>query len=271
MTEIKVGIIGGTGLDQDSSILQEKKEVTVETTPYGDPSDLQIISGKIHGIEVYILGRHGKNHNINPSNVNYRANLWTLKGLGCTHILVTTACGSLKEELAPGDFGILDQYIDRTVIRQRTFYTVSHIPQGKPINETMQKILVESCTELGFKFHPKITTVTIEGPRFSTLAESRLYKSWGADIVNMTTVPEVQLSAELGLIYGALALVTDYDCWHESETESVSVELVSNRLRELGERAKNVIVLAIKKIGQHDWKDVLARKQNEAQAAIMCR
>jgi len=267
--KLKIGIIGGTGLDRDSSIIKDLKLVSVDTTPYGSPSDGQVICGTIEGVDVMIMGRHGSKHDINPSDVNYRANLWTLRQLGATHVLVTTACGSLKLELSPGDFAVVDQYIDRTCLRKRTFYKVSHIPQVRTFEPKVQQILEDSCAELGLKCHPKVTTVTIEGPRFSTLAESRLYKSWGADIVNMTTVPEAQLAAELGLIYGALALVTDYDCWHESDDESVSVDLVMNRLKQLSERAKQVIVLSVKKIKETDWTAVWVRKQSEAKCAVM--
>jgi len=266
---LKIGILGGTGLDQDSTILKEKKTVKIELTPYGEPSDTEVISGTIAGVQVYIMGRHGRDHSVNPSNVNYRANLWSLKELGCTHILVTTACGSLKEEISPGDFVILDQYIDRTITRARSFYKVSHIPQAKPFDQKLQDVLVESCAELKYKCHPNATTVTIEGPRFSTLAESRLHHSWGCEIVNMTTVPEAQLAAELGLFYGALALVTDYDVWHQSSDESVNVELVMSRLKELGDRAKNVLVLAVEKISKIDWTNAWTDKQNEAKSAIM--
>ncbi|CAG2115836.1 unnamed protein product, partial [Medioppia subpectinata] len=181
----------------------------------------------------------------------------------------TTACGSLKLELTPGDFAVLDQYIDRTCLRSRTYYKVSHIPQGRPFDPKLQQLLEQSCAQLGFKCHPKVTTVTIEGPRFSTLAESKLHKSWGADIVNMTTVPEAQLAAELGLIYGALALVTDYDCWHDSDDESVNVELVMNRLKQLSEKAKQVLVLTVKKISETDWTALVDKKQRDAKSAIM--
>lgn len=266
---LKVGIIGGTGLDRDSSIIKDLKLTSVSTTPYGDPSDSQVVCGRIEGTEVVIMGRHGSKHDINPSDVNYRANLWTLKQLGCTHVLVTTACGSLRMEVAPGDFAVLDQYIDRTCLRARTFFKVSHIPQVRPFSPKLQQILEQSCAQLDYKCHRAVTTVTIEGPRFSTLAESRLYQSWGADIVNMTTVPEAQLAAELGLIYGALALVTDYDCWHESDSESVSVDLVMNRLKLLAERAKNVLVLAVKTISEIDWTQDLERKVSEAKTAVM--
>jgi len=174
MSAIKIGIIGGTGLDRDAEVLADKREVSLPATPYGPSADDTIIEGKVSGITVFLMGRHGKNHQVNPSNVNYRANIWVLKELGCTHLLVTTACGSLREELAPGDFGVLDQYIDRTSgKRANSFYTVAHIGQAKPFHPRMQAILEGVCKELKFKVHPKITCATIEGPRFSTLAESK--------------------------------------------------------------------------------------------------
>jgi len=185
-------------------------------------------------------------------------------------LLVTTACGSLREELAPGDFGILDQYIDRTSgKRPNTFFKVAHIGQAKPFHPRMQQILEESCLQLGFKVHKKITAVTIEGPRFSTLAESVLHRSWGCSIVNMTTVPEAQLAAEAGLIYGSLALVTDYDVWRESEDEHVSVQVVMKRLEELGARAKQVIVEAVNTIGSQDWSEDIEKNKQSVQIAIM--
>ena len=188
--KVVVGIIGGTGLDQDSSLLQDKRLVDLKETPYGWASDSQAISGQIEGVPVFILSRHGKNHDVNPSHVNYRANLWTLvKQLGCTHILATSACGSLKEEIAPGHVGILDQYIDRTCgVRERSFYKVCHVEQRNPINKTMQGFIEEACQEQGILYHKNLTCVAIEGPRFSSLAESRLHRSWGCDVVNMTSV-----------------------------------------------------------------------------------
>src|SRR6218665_1109041 len=156
--QIKIGIIGGTGLDQDSSILQERTMVKVPETPFGLPSDTELVHGKISGIECYILGRHGKNHDISPSNVNYRANLWTFKQLGCTHVLATTACGSLKEELVPGHLAVLDQYVDRTKIGAgRSYYKVAHIPQPQPFDRQVQQILVESAKEAGHVVHEKCT------------------------------------------------------------------------------------------------------------------
>lgn len=267
--KIKIGIIGGTGLDQDASILQDRKMLPVPETPYGSPSDPEVVHGKIDGIEVFILGRHGRKHDVSPSNVNYRANLWTFRQLGVTHVLATTACGSLKESIAPGDLAVIDQYIDRTNIRGgRSFYKVAHIAQPRPFEPALQEILVKSATEAGYKVHPSVTAVAIEGPRFSTLAESRLYQSWGADLVNMTLVPEVQLASELGFLYASLALITDYDCWHSDEL-SVSVDFVMNMLKTLSGKAKDVIVRAISKIKAVDWTEAIEKRQKAAKVAIM--
>ena len=268
--EIKIGIIGGTGLDQDSSILQDKKEVTLETTPFGDPSDKTIVSGKISGVTVYIMSRHGAKHNINPSNVNYRANIWSLKCLGVTHLLVTNAVGSLVKEIAPGTVAILDQYIDRTSgVRQCSFSSVAHIPQNFPFDRKLQTVLFDACKGIGITPPTKCTIIVMEGPRFSTLAESRLYHSWGAHCVGMTSVPEAQLAAEAGLLYASLALITDYDGWHEDDCEHVSVELVAKRMQGLGETAKKILAGAVDIIAQQDWTKDIEEKRAEAKAAIM--
>lgn len=265
-----VGIIGGTGIDQDTSLLQERTLVDLAETPYGPASDSQAISGKIAGLQVYIISRHGKNHDINPSNVNYRANLWTLvKQLNCTHILVTSACGSLKEAIKPGDVGILDQYIDRTCShRKRSFYKVCHIGQRKPINETLQGFIEETCKEENIPYHKDLTCVTIEGPRFSTLAESRLHRSWGCDVVNMTSVPEVALASELCVMYACIMLITDYDCWMD-DTEQVTANLVVERMKDLGAKARKIIPGVIRRIAAHDWSDQMEQKAREVDEAIM--
>lgn len=153
--------------------------------------------------------------------------------------------------------------------RETSFYAVSHIPQGHPYDPTLQRMLIESLEELKFAFHRDVTCVTIEGPRFSTLAESRLYRSWGAHIVNMTAVPEAPLAAELGLIYASLSLVTDYDCWHSDESEEVSVELVTERMKVLASKARQVLAAALVKISQHDWTTKIEKRLLSAQSAIM--
>lgn len=270
MSIYTVGIIGGTGLDQDSSLLKDKKLVDLVETPYGHASDLQAISGVIEGVQVYILSRHGKNHDVSPSHVNYRANLWTLvKQLGCTHIIVTSACGSLKEKIVPGHVGILSQYIDRTCcFRDRSFYKVCHVEQKEPIDRTMRKFIKEACEEANVVHHDDLTCVTIEGPRFSTLAESNMHRSWGCDVVNMTSVPEVPLACELGVFYGCILLITDYDCWREGE-ESVKADLVVERMKDLGAKARKIIPGIIKRIAAHDWRAQIEINKEAVKSSIM--
>ena len=196
-------------------------------TPYGIPSS-DLLTGEIDGIKVDILSRHGKDHTINPTNVNYRANVWSLKENGCTHVLAVTACGSLRKRISPGHFVFPDQFIDRTTNRKNTFYDeneVRHTPMGNPFNLQMRNCLIMSASKLGFKFHENGTVVTIEGPRFSSKAESKLFRSWNCDIINMSTVPEIILANELGLKYQSIAMSTDYDCWYETE-EEVSMEMI---------------------------------------------
>ncbi|XP_013398545.2 S-methyl-5'-thioadenosine phosphorylase-like, partial [Lingula anatina] len=222
MSNVKIGIIGGSGLD-NPDILEGRTEKSVNT-PFGKPSDV-LVEGKIKGVECVLLARHGRKHEIMPSNINFRANVHALKLEGCTHLVVTTACGSLQEHVKPGDMLFPDQFIDRTQKRVQTFYDgtceeykgVSHIPMHTPFCERTRKILIESTQQLGLLHHTTGTVLTIEGPRFSSKAESKLWKSWGADIINMTTVPEVVLAKEAGMSYAAVGMVTDYDSWHEDE------------------------------------------------------
>jgi len=242
----KVGIIGGSGLD-DPDILKEKKEINVDT-PYGKPSSPLTI-GKISGIDVVILARHGKKHDIMPTKVNFRANIFALKEQGCTHILATTACGSLREDIAPGDFVFPDQFIDFTKHRALTFFEdkVIHTPMAEPFSEKLRKVLIETAEELDIKCHNKGTVVTIEGPRFSTKAESQMFRKLGADVINMSTVPEVILAREMELEYQAIAMSTDYDCWKEGE-EPVTWEMIVERMKGNVEKVKKLILEAIPKI-----------------------
>lgn len=262
--QVIVGIIGGTGLDQDSGILRDKKLVDLQETPFGWASDRQAISGQIEGVQVYIVSRHGKDHSVNPSHVNYRANLWTLvKQLGCTHILATSACGSLRENLKPGHIGVLDQYFDRTKrYRESSFYKVCHVVQRKPINSTMQEFIKQACDQEHIVCHENLKVVTIEGPRFSTLFESELHRSWGLDLVNMTSVPEVPLATELGVFYATIMLITDYDCWREEE--QVNANLVVERMKDLGAKARRILPRIIGKIARHDW----SRQYTDNQLAL---
>lgn len=272
MPNVVVGIIGGTGLDQDSSLLKNKSLVDLKETPYGKASDTQAIAGEIEGVQVYILSRHGKSHDINPSHVNYRANLWTLvKQLGCTHVLVTSACGSLKEDIAPGHIGILDQYIDRTCgTRERSYFKVCHVEQRSPINKTMQNFIEQAAKEQGVTCHKNLTAVTIEGPRFSTFAESKLHRAWGCDVVNMTSVPEVALATELATFYACILLITDYDCWRENE-ESVNANLVVERMKELGAKARKIIPGVIKRLASFDWSEQTEASKKMLNDSIMVK
>ena len=244
LDDIKVGIIGGSGLE-DPAFIDDYSVETIET-PYGLPSS-DLVSGKIAGRPIFILSRHGKGHSINPTNVNYRANIWALKEQGCTHVLATTACGSLKDKIAPGHFVFPDQFIDRTTKRMSTYYDgseVQHVPMGAPFCEQISAVLQDQAGELGLTFHSTGTVVTIEGPRFSSKAESMIFKSWECDIINMSTVPEVMLARELGLCYQSIAMSTDYDCWHDSE-EEVSIEMVFAVMAENAEKVKSLILNTI--------------------------
>jgi len=217
---VKIGFIGGSGLDK-LNIFQDVKEIHA-TTPYGLPSS-SFFTGTTGNCEVFILSRHGRDHSIPPTQVNYRANIHALKALGCQYIFATTACGSLREDIHRGDFVILDQFIDLTRLRINTFF--DHFEPGKgghtamsdPFSEKLRSVLIEGCKELGLSHHPKGTMVTIEGPRFSTRAESNMLRIIGADVVNMSIATEVSLANEAGIPYAAVALSTDYDSWKHDE------------------------------------------------------
>lgn len=243
----KIGVIGGSGLD-DPKLLKDYEELTIKTK-YGNPSS-SIVTGTIKDVEVAILARHGREHSIHPSGVNYRANVWALKEIGCTHILATTAVGSLREEVHPGHLVFPNQFIDFTKKREYTFFDeekVIHTPMADPFSEILRNLLIDSAKKLGLKFHPKGTVVTIEGPRFSTRAESHMFRMIGADVINMSTVPEVSLAKELGIEYATVAMSTDYDCWKENE-EPVTFEMVMKTMKNNSENVKKLIVETIPKI-----------------------
>ena len=248
---MKIGIIGGSGLD-DPDILTDAKDVMVDT-PFGPPSDLLKV-GKINGVEVVLVSRHGRKHSINPSNVNYRANIYALKEQGCTHILAATAVGSLSEYIPPGTLVVLDQFIDRTTKREQTFHDVHkvcHIPMAHPFCPKLRHTLYQTGTELGLPMKSKGTVVTIEGPRFSSKAESLLFRSWNADVINMSTVPEVVLAREAGVCYASVAMSTDFDSWHDSESH-VTIEMVLSTMKKNAENVKKLLVEAIGKIVDED-------------------
>ena len=220
-----LGVIGGSGL-YDMEGLGDVAHVSVET-PYGAPSD-EIILGTLAGTRAAFLPRHGRGHRYLPSEVPYLANVYALKKLGCSFVLSVTAVGSLREEIAPGHVVVVDQFIDRTVARPRTFFgggVVGHVPFGDPVCPTLKDILLAAAQATTATVHARGTYVCIEGPTFSTKAESHLFRSWNAAVVGMTNLPEARLVREAGMSYATLAMVTDYDCWHDSE-EAVSVDAV---------------------------------------------
>ncbi len=241
----KVGIIGGSGLE-DPSILKQAETVELET-PFGEPSS-PLTTGKIGDTEVVILSRHGKKHTIPPTQVNNRANIYALKQLECDYILTTTACGSLREEIHRGDMVILDQFIDFTRLRKLTFFEsfkpgdMKHTPMADPFSKYIREKLIETAKELDLRYHPRGTVVTIEGPRFSTRAESNMFRAWGADVINMSTAPEAVLANELEIPYGTIAMSTDYDCWKTDE-EPVSWKEI---LEIFNQNVHNVLDLILK-------------------------
>lgn len=248
----KIGIIGGSGLD-DPKILQNPKQLDV-TTAYGAPSST-LQEGTIEGRQVVLLARHGKEHTIPPSQVNYRANIAALKQAGCTHILATTAVGSLREEIGRGDFVMLDQFIDFTRHRAITFYeefapgNAVHTAMAEPFSKELRAQLIESAHKLELPVHERGTVITIEGPRFSTKAESHMFRSWGADVINMTIAPETILANEAGLPYAAVAMSTDYDCWKEDE-EPVSWDEIVKVFTANAEKVTRLLVAVIARFGE---------------------
>jgi len=244
----RIGIIGGSGLYKIEGI-KEVKEVAVQT-PFGDPSDKFVI-GNLEGREVVFLPRHGVGHRISPTEINYRANIFGMKKLGVERIISVTACGSLKEEIKPLDFVVADQFIDRTNhAREMSFFgqgIVAHIVFAHPICRELSSAVYEAGGGLQLKMHQGGTYINMEGPAFSTLAESKLYRQWGIDIIGMTNMPEAKLAREAEICYSTLACVTDYDCWHP-EHESVTIDLVIQNLMKNVENAKKIISAIVKNL-----------------------
>jgi 5'-methylthioadenosine phosphorylase len=230
MPQAKIGVIGGSGLYHMAG-MTEVEEVKVQT-PFGDPSDA-IMVGKVAGVSMAFLPRHGRGHRISPTEIPARANIWALKSLGVEWVISVSAVGSLREHIAPRDLIIPDQLFDRTKSRVNSFYEggiVVHCTFAEPFCPTLSKLLLDSARELGdVKVHEGGTYVCMEGPLFSTKAESNVYRKWGMDIIGMTALPEAKLAREAELCYAVIACATDYDCWHETE-ESVTVEMVIGNL-----------------------------------------
>lgn len=237
-----IGIIGGSGLE-NPSILKSSQSKKV-TTRFGNPGS-SLVCGNSGGTDIVILSRHGTGHTIPPSQVNNRANILALSEEGCTHIISTTACGSLREEIERGDLIIPDQFIDFTKKREVTFFDefepgkMGHTQMADPFDENLRKLIISTAKDLHLRVHEKGTVITIEGPRFSTRAESNLFRTWGADIINMSVAPEAVLANELGIPYATIAMSTDYDSW-KSDEKPVSWEEV---LKVFEQNVHNVLLL----------------------------
>lgn len=241
MSERTVGVIGGSGLYEMEGL--ESVEEHEVTTTYGDPSD-KVVSGRIGETRMLFLPRHGRGHRFPPHQINYRANLLALKQLGAEQVISVSAVGSMKESIAPGDMVVVDQFIDRTRNRPSTFFedlgVVAHVELAEPVDAALANALYASAVEVGATVHRDATYVCIEGPQFSTRAESNLYRSWGVDVIGMTNLPEARLAREAELPYATLALATDYDCWHQGH-ESVTVEAVLEVMRKNIATAKAIL------------------------------
>ncbi|XP_051175414.1 S-methyl-5'-thioadenosine phosphorylase-like [Leptopilina boulardi] len=260
--KIKVGIIGGSGLDDPSHQLLKSchiiKRESVETD-FGLPSS-NLFQGTIAGVDCILLSRHGVGQIINPTGVNYRANIEALRSVGCTHIIATTACGSLIESIDRGNLVIPDSFIDRTIHRKGTLYDgtsrkyqgICHIPMEPSFDPDVANIFESAAKDLGIMIRKGGTVVTIEGPRYSSKAESNVFRSWGGHLINMSICPEVYLAKEAGILYGAIALATDYDCWHESEQVVCASDVLVVFKKNLS-RLIEIILKSVELIGQKNW------------------
>jgi len=255
MANNKLAIIGGSGL-YDVEEFKERELIKLDT-PWGKPSD-DILKTKYNNKEVYFLPRHGRGHFISPSNINFRANIDAFKQLGVTDIVSVSAVGSLKENLEPGKFVIVDQFIDRTFARKKTFFDediVAHVSMAHPTSNGLMNACEEAIKKENISYQREGTYVVMEGPQFSTLAESNLYRSWKADVIGMTNMPEAKLAREAEIRYASVSMVTDFDCWHPDH-ENVDVQAVIKVLLSNAEKAKSMIKNIIDNFENHiDPKD----------------
>jgi 5'-methylthioadenosine phosphorylase len=248
MTKTVLGIIGGSGV-YDIDGLENARWQRVES-PWGEPSD-ELLFGRLSGVDMVFLPRHGRGHVHSPTSINYRANIDALKRAGVTDVISVSACGSFREELSPGTFVIVDQFIDRTHAREKSFFGpgfVAHVSMAHPIDPKLASALYEAAQEEGIRCAKGGTYLAMEGPQFSTLAESNLYRSWGCSVIGMTAMPEAKLAREAELPYALVAMVTDYDCWHE-EHEHVTVDQVIRVLTANAENARRLIKRVAPKLG----------------------
>ncbi|MBI5300388.1 MAG: S-methyl-5'-thioadenosine phosphorylase [Deltaproteobacteria bacterium] len=249
MSEVRIGVIGGSGLYEMDGL--KKLEEKWIDTPFGKPSDAVII-GELEGQNVAFLPRHGRGHLFNPSEINFRANIYAMKVLGVQNILSVSAVGSMKEKIAPGDIVLVDQFIDRTRDRPSTFFEkgiVAHVSFADPVCPSLFNLVYESSKGIKAKIHKGGTYICIEGPMFSSRAESKLYRSWDVDVIGMTNLQEAKLAREAEICYTTLALSTDYDCWHESE-EAVDASMVLETMNKNVVTAKKIIRETVKNMVQ---------------------
>ena len=247
MAQARIGVIGGSGL-YDIEGMTDIEEVNIDT-PFGKPSDA-ITVGKLGGVGIAFLPRHGKGHRISPTELPARANIYAMKSLGVEHIIAVCSAGSFKKEIEPGHLLIPDQLIDRTRSRVNSFFSggiVAHVAFADPFCAVLSGILLESAKEVGANVHPDGTLVVMEGPAFSTRAESGLYRSWGADIIGMTTLPEAKLAREAEICYAVIGCVTDYDSWWHS-AEPITIDVILDTMRRNVDTAKSIIKLAVGRI-----------------------
>jgi len=249
MSEVRIGVIGGSGLYEMDGL--KKLEEKWVDTPFGRPSDA-IIIGELEGQNVAFLPRHGRGHLFNPSEINFRANIYAMKVLGVQNILSVSAVGSMKEKIAPGDIVLVDQFIDRTRVRPSTFFEkgiVAHVSFADPVCPSLFNLVYESSKGIKAKIHKGGTYICIEGPMFSSRAESKLYRSWDVDVIGMTNLQEAKLAREAEICYATMALSTDYDCWHESE-EAVDASMVLETMNKNVVTAKQMIRETVKNMAQ---------------------
>ena len=246
-----LGIIGGSGIYELNNIVNAKW-LSINSL-FGNPSD-NILTGSINGINIAFLPRHGKNHTLLPSAINYRANIDCLKSLGVTDIISLSAVGSLKNKIKPGNFIIVDQFIDKTFARSKTFFDegiVAHVSMAKPVSEQLSKLILKSAPK-DINISLGGTYLAMEGPQFSTLAESELYRSWNCDVIGMTNMPEAKLAREAEIAYATIAMVTDYDCWHPDH-DAVTVDNIIAVLNNNSKNAKKLVLNIIKNISEKTW------------------
>ena len=246
-----IGVIGGSGIYEIDGLTNTRWEHVQSS--FGEPSD-ELLFGELEGQKVVFLPRHGRGHRIPPSELNFRANIDALKRAGVTEIISVSACGSFKENLPPGTFVICDQFIDRTFARVKSFFgtgLVAHVGLGHPVCSRLAKVAEKACFELDIKHQMGGTYLAMEGPQFSTLAESELYRSWGSDVIGMTNMPEAKLAREAEICYLTVAMVTDYDCWHP-EHDHVTVDAIIQVLMSNAEKAKGLVKLMVPKLANRN-------------------